>query len=125
MDGKTPQSPRAFPEERKLRGLYRHVKISVKTLDIIIVAGIAAIILCIAFGMLHSGYTVTFDANGGTDVPSQQLEYGDLITEPEDPTREGYTFEGWYSDENLSYLWDFETPVENSMELYARWTEAP
>lgn len=125
MDEKTPQSPREFPEERKLRGLYRHVKISVKTLDIIIIAGIAAIVLCIVFGMMHSGYTVTFDANGGTDVPSQELEYGDLITEPEDPTREGYVFEGWYSDENLSYLWDFDTPVENSMELYASWTEAP
>ena len=119
------QNPKDFPEERKLRGLYSHVKISVKTLDIIIVVGLAAIILCMVFGMTHSGYTVTFDSNGGTDVAAQELEYGDLVTEPESPTREGYTFDGWYSDENCSYLWDFETPVNDSMELYAGWIQNP
>lgn len=118
------ESPKNFPEERKLRGLYRHVKISVKTLDRIIVGGIIAIVLCIIFAVSHSGYTVTFDANGGTDVPSQELRYGNLIAEPADPTREGYVFDGWYADDALGNLWDFQTPVENSMELYAGWTPA-
>jgi len=116
-------TPSEYPEQRKLRGLYRHVKISVRTLDIIIVVGIIAIIACIAFGSLHSGYTITFDSNGGTDVASQELRYGDTIAEPENPTREGYTFEGWYSDENCTYLWDFDTQVEKSMDLYAKWTQ--
>jgi uncharacterized repeat protein (TIGR02543 family) len=115
------QNPTPSPEERKFRGLYRHVKISVKTLDRIIVAGIVAIVLVLIFAVQHGGYTVSFDSNGGTDVPSQSLEYGDLVEEPDPPTREGYAFSGWFSDEALETPWDFDTPVSGSMELYAAW----
>jgi uncharacterized repeat protein (TIGR02543 family) len=118
-------TPKDFPEERKLRGLYRHVKISVKTLDRIILVGIAAIVLVLIFAVGHSGYTVTFDSKGGTDVAAQELRYGDVIQEPQAPTREGYVFDGWYADESLGSLWDFETPIESSMTLYAGWTQNP
>jgi uncharacterized repeat protein (TIGR02543 family) len=118
-------TPKDFPEERKLRGLYRHVKISVKTLDRIILVGIAAIVLVLIFAVSHSGYTVTFDSRGGTDVAAQELRYGDVIQEPEAPTREGYTFDGWYADESLGSLWDFDTAVDGSMTLYAGWTQNP
>jgi uncharacterized repeat protein (TIGR02543 family) len=118
-------TPKDFPEERKLRGLYRHVKISVKSLDRIILVGIAAIVLVLIFAVGHSGYTVTFDSKGGTDVAVQELRYGDVIQEPQAPTREGYTFEGWYADEGLSNLWDFDTAVDGSMTLYAGWTQNP
>jgi len=112
---KTPQS--------NFRGLYRHVKISVKTLDKIIVGGIAAIILLVLYGVANNGYTVTFDSNGGSDVPMlTDVMYGDLIPEPEDPAREGYEFRGWYSDEGLTYAWDFENQqVPQSVTLYAAW----
>ena len=49
MESKEPLRPGDFPEQKKLRGLYKHVKISVRTLDIIIVAGIFAILLCVWF----------------------------------------------------------------------------
>lgn len=114
-------TPQEYPEQRKLRGLYRHVKISVKTLDRIIVVGIVAIVLVLIFAAKHGGYTITFDSNGGTDVPSQALRYGDLIAEPEPPTREGYRFGGWYIDEATNEPWDFDTAVGDSMELYAKW----
>lgn len=120
-DQRDPQIPQEQPERRQLLGLYRHVKISVKTLDKIIVAGIAIIVLVLLFGVLHSGYTISFDSNGGTDVPSQELRYGDLIDEPEPPTREGYRFEGWCVDDATNILWDFDTAVNDSMELYAKW----
>lgn len=116
-----PQTPGEFPEARKLRGLYRHVKISVKTLDKIILLGITAIVLCIVFAVTHNGYTVSFDPNGGTDVSNQELTYGDVIPEPEPPTREGYVFDGWYADDALSEPWDFNEPVSGSMELHAKW----
>lgn len=116
-----PEQPQVQPEQPKLRGLYRHVRISVKTLDRIIVLGIIAIVLVLVFAALHGGYTITFDSNGGTDVPSQELRYGDLIVEPEPPTREGYRFEGWYMDDACNDLWDFNTAVNDSMELYAKW----
>lgn len=108
--------------QSNFRGLYRHVKISVKTLDKIIVAGIAAIVLLVLYGVSNAGYTVTFDSRGGTDVPSQDAMYADYVIEPEAPYREGYVFTGWYSDENCMYSWDFDTmQVPQSMTLYAGW----
>lgn len=114
-------TPRKEPQS-SFRGLYRHVKISVKTLDKIIVIGIVAMVLILAYGIAHNGYTITFDSNGGTDVPAQELMYGDLVAEPEPPTREGYTFGGWFKDENCLYEWNMEEyQVAEPMTLYALW----
>ena len=108
--------------QSSFRGLYRHVKISVKTLDKIIVAGIAAIIVLVLYGVANNGYVVTFDSKGGSDVASQEAMYADYVTEPEPPTREGYRFTGWYSDENCIYPWDMENgQISQSMTLYAGW----
>ena len=104
-------------------GLYKNVKISVKTLDIVIVGGIIVIIALVLFGIANKGFTVTFDSRGGSDIASQtDLLYGDYLEEPEPPTREGYVFTGWYSDKNCVYLWDFkESTVPQSFTLYAGW----
>ena len=119
MDKKEPQT--------SFRGLYKHVKISVKTLDMVIVGGIIAMVLLVLFGIANNGYTVSFDSRGGTDVAAQtDLMYGDHVAEPEPPTREGYTFAGWYFDENCTRPFDFETViVDGSTTLYARWEKNP
>lgn len=113
------------PEEEslpKFRGLYRYVKIPVKALDMIIVACIAVIIIVVAFEMINPGFTVTFDSNGGTDVPAQHQMSGDRLEVPEPPSREGYTFTGWYKDPACDLLWDVETDtIESDMNLYAGW----
>ena len=116
------QEPRKQPES-SFRGLYKHVKISVKALDCIIVVCIAVIILVFALEMRNPGFTVTFDSKGGTNVAAQtDLKYGDHVAEPPAPTREGYTFGGWYFDENCQNPFDFETViVDGSTTLYARW----
>ena len=106
----------------KFRGLYRYVKISVKTLDWIIAACIVVILIVFAFEMRSPGFTVTFDSKGGTDVPTQQQMYGQLLDLPEPPTREGYTFTGWYKDAVCDLPWNVETDiVESDMTLYAGW----
>ena len=99
------------------------MKISVKTLDIVIVGGILLMIALVLFGIANNGYTISFDSRGGTDVAAQtDLMYGDHVEEPEPPTREGYTFAGWYHDENCQYPFDFDnTIVDASATLYARW----
>ena len=70
-------------------------------------------------------YTVTFDSNGGSTVESKTVHYGDTVTKPADPTRDGYTFTGWYSNAELTTSWDFNTPITADTTLYAKWTEIP
>ena len=86
---------------REFRGLYKHVKISVKTLDKIIVACIAVILIVVALDLRNPGFTI-----------------------PENPTREGYDFSGWYVDYACSDAWDIETDtIETDITLYAGWEE--
>ena len=104
------------------RGLYRHVKISVKALDCVILACILVIIGVVALEMRNPGFTITFDSKGGTDVPAQTQMYGELLEVPEPPTREGYTFTGWYTDTACQILWNVqERTIESEMTLYAGW----
>ena len=106
----------------KFRGLYRHVKISVKALDWIIVACIAVIIIVFLLNLNDLGFTVRYDARGGTDVAEQTYMFGEKLTPPEPPTREGYTFTGWYKDYACDTLWDVENDtIETDWNLYAGW----
>ncbi len=68
-------------------------------------------------------HTVTFKSNGGTDVAGQLVKRGGYVTEPEDPTREGYEFDGWYIDEDLTEEFDFDSKVTGRLTLYASWIE--
>ncbi|WP_276354807.1 InlB B-repeat-containing protein [Cohnella caldifontis] len=70
-------------------------------------------------------HTVTFESNGGTAVDTRTVVDGVTVTEPDAPTKSGYTFGGWYSDEALTVPYDFSTPVTGDLELYAKWDEIP
>ncbi|MBQ8383624.1 MAG: SUMF1/EgtB/PvdO family nonheme iron enzyme [Spirochaetaceae bacterium] len=71
-------------------------------------------------------YTVTFDANGGSEVAPQIVESGQTATRPEpDPTKDGWTFLGWYEDSGLTKKFDFSTPVTADITLYAKWRANP
>ena len=110
----------------KFRGLYRHVKISVKALDRIIVACIAVILIVVALELRNPGFTVTFDSKGGTDVPAHNQMYGEFLEVPEPPTREGYVFTGWYRDPGCFEPWiQEEHKIEMDMILYAGWEQSP
>ena len=117
------QTPEAEPpKQREFRGLYKYVKISVKTLDRIIIACLVVIVVILALELRNPGFTITFDSKGGTDVPAQTQMYGELLEVPEPPTREGYTFTGWYTDTACLILWNVqERTIESEMTLYAGW----
>lgn len=66
-------------------------------------------------------YVVSFESNGGSSVTSQSVEEGGYATEPTDPTRENYIFDGWYSDSSLSAEWSFTTSITADITLYAKW----
>ena len=101
---------------------YGKVKIPVKVLDTVIIVGFVALALVLLLGMQNRGYTVSFDSLGGTPVETQKHMYAELVDPPEPPTREGYTFAGWYQDKDCIYEWDLAAaPVQQSMTLYAKW----
>lgn len=64
--------------------------------------------------------TVSFIANGGTAVPSQIIAEGDTATSGQ-TTREGYTFHGWSTDKDIYTEFNFTTPVNGDLTLYAFW----
>jgi len=68
-------------------------------------------------------HTVTFDLHGGAgDFPAQNVEDGDLATEPLTiPTRTGYTFIGWFTTETGGVEFDFETPITEDTVVHAQW----
>ncbi len=68
-------------------------------------------------------YTVTFNSNGGSAVAAQTINEGQKASKPADPTKEGYTFGGWYSDEALTTAFDFNSAINANVTLYAKWTE--
>lgn len=71
---------------------------------------------------LNGGVKVSFETGEGSKVDFQTTADGKLV-KPADPTRDGYTFGGWYTDEACTQAYDFSTPVTADLTLYAKWTK--
>jgi len=69
-----------------------------------------------------NNYTITFEENGGSVVTDITQAYLSTVTAPSNPTRDGYTFGGWYSDVALTTAYTFGTMPMNGITLYAKWT---
>jgi len=69
------------------------------------------------------GYTVAFNANGGSGVPAQTLQSGKTAKRPDNPTLGGYAFDNWYTDTDLTSPYNFDDPVTKNITLYAKWSE--
>ena len=65
-------------------------------------------------------FTITFSTDGGSTVTSLKVEPGQTISAPTAPTKDGYTFEGWYVD---GKKYDFSTKVTKSITLTAKWAK--
>jgi uncharacterized repeat protein (TIGR02543 family) len=69
-------------------------------------------------------FTVLFNCNGGSDVPSQTVKGGEKAIKPNNPTHDEYTFVAWFKEVELTNEWNFNTDVVNSdITLYAKWIE--
>lgn len=75
------------------------------------------------FCVKSQAHRVKFDARGGSATGDQTPASGSTVTKPADPTREGYTFGGWYTDEACTEAYDFSAAVTADMTLYAKWTK--
>ena len=88
------------------------------------------LLLTVVFALASCGlakkYTVSFNSDGGSEVPSQIVKKGKTAVAPADPVKDGYTFLGWYNGE---VKWDFSTGVTSDITLVAHWeaiiTECP
>ena len=66
---------------------------------------------------------LTFNSNGGSAVSDIQMEsYNEVATKPADPTRSGFTFDGWYYESTFDNPVDWTAGITRSMTLYAKWT---
>lgn len=72
---------------------------------------------------LNAGVKVSFNAGEGSKVDFQTTTANGSIAKPADPTREGYTFAGWYTDEACTEAYDFSVAVTADMTLYAKWVK--
>ncbi|WP_147487016.1 DUF4430 domain-containing protein [Collinsella sp. AM33-4BH] len=72
---------------------------------------------------LNAGVKVSFSAGKGSKVDFQTTAVNGSVAKPADPTREGYTFAGWYTDEACTEAYDFSVAVTADMTLYAKWVK--
>ena len=66
-------------------------------------------------------YTISFESNGGTSVSAITQNYATSVTAPEAPSKNGYTFAGWYSNASLTSKYTFSTMPADNITLYAKW----
>ena len=76
----------------------------------------------------QSSYNISFDYNfpGGGVFASVPVLHGQPLAKPADPVRNGFDFEGWYTDSALTASYDFtaNTPIIRAFTLYAKWEDA-
>jgi uncharacterized repeat protein (TIGR02543 family) len=72
-------------------------------------------------GTTVENVTVTFNTNGGTAVEPDTVLLGELLRLPEQPSKEGKTFAGWFTDEALTAQFDKSAPITQNITLYAKW----
>ena len=97
-------------------------------LVLLAITGLLALAGCKNDSVLEAAakYTVTFNANGGSEVAPQVVESGNAATKPTDPTKDGWVFAGWYTSADggktlTDTAYDFDTPVAGDITLYAAW----
>ena len=73
-------------------------------------------------GNMDNAFRVLFNDGTTTLFVVTDLSYGDKLTKPEDPVKDGYTFAGWYKDAACTQAWDFADGIAGDMTLYAKWT---
>ena len=69
-------------------------------------------------------FDVTFNSMGGSEVASQEIKYGMLVQRPNNPTKDGKLFSGWYKNPDYKSEWSFESDtVMGDIEIYAKWVD--
>ena len=70
-----------------------------------------------------SKYTVKFETNDGSKIANKTVNRNAVLEAPEAPTKDGFKFDGWFTDKELTTAYDFTAKVTKGFTLYAKWTE--
>lgn len=65
-------------------------------------------------------HTLTFETNGGSTINPVTVRHGNAVARPADPTKDKYTFIGWYADPEFTEEYDFATVLEADKTIYAK-----
>ena len=65
-------------------------------------------------------HTLTFETNGGSTIAPVTVRHGNAVARPADPTKDKYTFIGWYVDPEFTEEYDFATVLEADKTIYAK-----
>lgn len=104
------------------RGIYGSKDVPIRLLDGLIAGLLVAIISLTVIFAVTGGFMVTFNSQGGSEIPQQKVRHSGLVKEPEAPEKPGYVFDGWYYEGGS---WNFESDkVGGDLDLSAGWTPA-
>lgn len=79
------------------------------------------VVFLVLFIVGCSKQSIAFDAQNETPIFLQEVSRGKTVHMPDEPTREGYEFLGWYTDISGGEKWDFSSPVTTNLNLYGHW----
>lgn len=94
-------------------------KVLVSFVAMILMVALAGVVVFAAEE--YDPVTVSFDTDGGSTVPPQEFQRYGSPTRPEDPTKDGCRFLGWYADALCTSPFDFEASCGTSTTVYAKW----
>jgi len=66
-------------------------------------------------------YTISFNTSGGTEINSITQDFNTNVSKPDDPTKDGFAFGGWFLDNELTVAYTFSTMPSENITLYAKW----
>jgi uncharacterized repeat protein (TIGR02543 family) len=66
-------------------------------------------------------FAIMFNVDGGTFTPNMFVDRGQVPTQPDDPVKEGFTFDGWYKDSLYTQQMDWNQALSDDIVLYAKW----
>lgn len=97
---------------------------NIKALLLALIITTTALVYAGCFNMTPKNYTVHFNSMAGSVVQSDTVKGSNKVEKPNDPTRAGYVFQGWYKENTFENRWMFDDhKVTENVTLYAKWVE--
>ena len=83
---------------------------------------LASVLMIIVTGCSAGGIKVSFDTDGGSAIRDISIDSSmESVPRPNDPVKEGFYFDNWYTDAERTQVFDFSVVPDRSITLYAKW----